>query len=88
MNINKVMSYAADRIGLSGDLDGTACFEPETARSIRFLLKKGYVERRERIVDIKPESYGGNYREMQPLGPTKIVTWHLTDSGRAHWLSS
>lgn len=86
MLIHRVMSFAADPHGLSGDLDGPAPFEPETAASIRALLSRGFIERRERTVNIEASSYGGNWTEMQKVGPTTIVTWHLTQDGRAHWL--
>jgi hypothetical protein len=86
MNVDKVMSYAHDRHGLLGDLEGPGSFEAETARSVRSLLERGFIERRERTVVIDRSSYGGNWTEMQPVGPTTIVTWHLTDAGREHWL--
>jgi hypothetical protein len=85
MLIQRVMSFAADPHGLLGDLD---TFDPETTASINALVRKGFIERRARVVDISPSSYGGNWTELQPTGPTTIVTWHLTDAGRAHWLSA
>jgi hypothetical protein len=88
MLIGQVAHYASFNHGLSGDLDAGLCpFEPETARSVRYLLKEGLIERRERTVDLKPQSYGGNWPEIQSVGPTKIVTWHLTPAGRDRWLA-
>jgi hypothetical protein len=88
MLINRVMSFAADPHGLLGYADGgPGSFDPETAASIRILLDRGFIERRERTVDIEPGSYGGNWTEIMSFGPTTIVTWHLTEAGRAHWLS-
>lgn len=84
MRIHEVAHSAAHVRGMLGDLDN---FESETRRSVRSMLAEGWIERRERTVDIKPQSYGGNWPEMQPVGPTKIVTWHLTSVGRELWLA-
>ena len=88
MLIERVMSFASDPHGLLGDLEGSGSFDAETATSIRTLVDRGFIERRERTVVIDASSYGGNWPEMQPVGPTTIVTWHLTDAGRAHWLDT
>jgi len=86
MLIQRVMSFASDPHGLLGDLGGPSGFEPETEASIRTLLDRGFIERRSRVVVIDSSSYGGNWTELQPTGPTTIVTWHLTPAGRDHWL--
>jgi hypothetical protein len=86
MTIDEVMHSASFKHGLSGDFEGKAPFEPETERSVRWLLERGHIERRERVVDLKPSSYAGNWPALQPVGLTKIVTWHLTPSGRDFWL--
>lgn len=83
MDLSKVVHGCAHAHGLLGDLP---TFEAETARNLRWLCREGYVERRERTVDIKPQSYAGNWPEMQPVGLTTIVTWHLTSVGQELWL--
>lgn len=84
MLIQRVLSYASDPHGLSGDVGS---FDLETEASILALLARGFIERRSRTVILSASSYGGNWTELQPTGPTTIVTWHLTDTGRDHWLS-
>ena len=86
MTIEQVAHYASFGHGLSGDFDGKCPFERGTAISVKHLLTHGLIERRERTVDLKPQSYGGNWPELQSVGPTKIVTWHLTPAGRDAWM--
>lgn len=86
MNVSEVVHSASFGHGLSGDLDGPCPFEPQTARSVRYLLDRGLIERRERVVDLGPRRGLGNWPAMEPHGVTRIVTWHLTPAGRDAWV--
>jgi hypothetical protein len=86
VTIEQVAHSASFGHGLSGDLEGQCPFEPETARSVRYLLGKKLIERRERTVDLGPRKGWGNWPEMEPHGVVTLVTWHLTPAGRDAWM--
>lgn len=90
MTIEQVAHYASFNHGLSGDMPGGPTkyppFEPETQRSVRYLLQHGLIERRERTVDLGPRKGLGNWPEMEPHGVVTLVTWHLTPEGRDRWM--
>jgi len=90
MLIHEVAHSASFNHGLSGDLPENPSkyppFERETERSVRYLLRKGLIERHARTVDLGPRKNLGNWPEMEPHGVVTIVTWHLTPEGRDRWM--
>jgi hypothetical protein len=90
VTIEQVAHSASFGHGLSGDLAEHGGkhppFEPETERSVRYLLGKKLIERRARTVDLGPRKGWGNWPEMEPHGVVTIVTWHLTPAGRDAWM--
>jgi hypothetical protein len=91
MNQTQISHNASLKHGFSDPLplDERSCAgERETVRVLASMLRQGLIERRERIANLTASSYGGNWPELHSVGPTKIVTWHLTAEGRECWLKT
>jgi hypothetical protein len=89
MNQSQISHSAFLKHGFSDPLpldDRSCAGERETMRVLARMQAEGLIELRVRIVDLKPQSYAGNWPEMHRTGPTRIATWHLTDKGREAWL--